>query len=149
MDNEKSISVLNDLIEISRDGAKGFRICAEDVHDHVLQMFFEDRAKSCDEVVRILSDEVKKLGGRPDTTGTTAGALHRFWIEFRTAITDKDKIVVLEECERAEDIAIKAYQDALEEDLPDDLRSLINHQLQGVKRNHERVRQLRDDVKNI
>lgn len=149
MSNEKSISVLNDLIETSHDGAKGFRVCADEVHDPTLQMFFEDRAKSCDEAARILSDEVKKLGGSPDTGGTAKGALHRLWIDFRTAITDKDKIAVLEECERAEDIAIKAYEDALkEEELSDNLRGLITHQLDGVRRNHDRVRQLRDEAEN-
>lgn len=31
MDNKHAISVLNDLIETSKDGEKGFHECAEDV----------------------------------------------------------------------------------------------------------------------
>lgn len=149
MDNEKSISVLNDLIETSRDGVEGFRKCAEDAHDPSLKKYFEDRSKSCDEAVRVLSEEVRKLGGEPDTSGTTTGALHRVWIDFRTAITNKDNLAVLEECERAEDIALESYQEALEEEgLSDNHRALITQQLEGVQRNHDRVKQLRDIEEN-
>ncbi|MBL8496390.1 PA2169 family four-helix-bundle protein [Nitrosomonas sp. JL21] len=146
MTNEKSIDVLNDLIETSRDGVEGFRKCAEDSHDPTLRMYFEDRSKSCDEAIRSLSEEVRKLGGEPATGGSTTGALHRMWIDFRTAITNKDNLAVLEECERAEDIALEAYEDALKEELSDNLRSLITQQLDGVRRNHDRVHQLRDEA---
>ncbi|MGH6635905.1 MAG: aldehyde dehydrogenase, partial [Gammaproteobacteria bacterium] len=36
------------------------------------------------------------------------------------------------------------YQDALREDLPSDVRNLIERQYQGVMANHELVRGLRD-----
>ena len=148
MNNEKSIDILNDLIETSRDGVEGFRKCAEDGHDPQLKEYFQDRANSCEEAVRTLSEEVRKLGGEPDTGGTTKGALHRLWIDFRTALTEKDNLAVLEECERAEDVALEAYQDALKDEIPENLRSLITQQLEGVKRNHDRVRQLRDEAEN-
>lgn len=148
MDNEKNISLLNDLIETSRDGVEGFKKCAEDANDPKLKSYFQDRAKSCEEAVLTLSAEVRKCGGEPDKSGSATGALHRMWIDFKTALTEKDNLAVLEECERAEDIALKAYQDALKEELPQNLRSLITEQLEGVKRNHDRVHQLRDEAKN-
>lgn len=149
MNNEKSISILNDLIETSRDGVEGFKKCAEEAHDHTLKMYFEDRVRSCQEAITALSEEVRKLGGEPDMSGTTTGALHRMWIDFRTAITSKDNLAVLQECERAEDIALESYQSALkEEELSDNLRSLITQQLDGVRKNHDRVRQLRNEEEN-
>ena len=146
MSNEKNISLLNELIETSRDGVEGFKKCAEDAHDPQLKIYFQDRAKSCEEAVRTLSEKVREYGGEPDKSGTIKGALHRGWIDFRTALTDKDNLAVLEECERAEDIALAAYKDALKEEMPENLRSLITQQLEGVKRNHARVRQLRDEA---
>jgi uncharacterized protein (TIGR02284 family) len=148
MSNEKNISLLNGLIETSRDGVEGFKKCAEDAHDPQLKIYFQDRAKSCEEAVRTLSEKVREYGGEPDKSGTIKGALHRVWIDFRTALTNKDNLAVLEECERAEDIALAAYEDALKEELPETLRSLITQQLEGVKRNHARVRQLRDEAEN-
>lgn len=146
MSNEKNISLLNELIETSRDGVEGFKKCAEDAHDPQLKIYFQDRAKSCEEAVRTLSEKVREYGGEPDKSGTIKGALHRGWIDFRTALTNKDNLAVLEECERAEDIALAAYKDALKEEMPENLRSLITQQLEGVKRNHARVRQLRDEA---
>lgn len=148
MSNEKNISLLNGLIETSRDGVEGFKKCAEDAHDPQLKIYFQDRAKSCEEAVRTLSEKVREYGGEPDKSGTIKGALHRVWIDFRTALTNKDNLAVLEECERAEDIALAAYEDALKEEMPETLRSLITQQLEGVKRNHARVRQLRDEAEN-
>lgn len=148
MSNEKNISLLNGLIETSRDGVEGFKKCAEDAHDPQLKIYFQDRARSCEEAVRTLSEKVREYGGEPDKSGTIKGALHRVWIDFRTALTNKDNLAVLEECERAEDIALAAYEDALKEELPETLRSLITQQLEGVKRNHARVRQLRDEAEN-
>ena len=55
---------------------------------------------------------------------------------------------MLEECERAEDVALEAYQDALKDEIPENLRFLITQQLEGVKRNHDRVRELRDEAEN-
>ncbi|MBA3755218.1 MAG: PA2169 family four-helix-bundle protein [Nitrosomonas sp.] len=146
MNNEKNITLLNGLIETSRDGVEGFKKCAEDAHDPKLKIYFNDRAKSCEDAVRTLSDEVRKCGGEPDKSGTTKGALHRVWIDFKTALTSKDNLAVLEECERAEDVALATYQEALKEDMPETLRSLISQQLEGVKRNHDRVKQLRDEA---
>jgi uncharacterized protein (TIGR02284 family) len=148
MNNEKNITILNGLIETSRDGAEGFKKCAEDAHDPKLKMYFQDRAKSCEEAVRTLSEEVRECGGEPDKSGSAKGALHRVWIDFKTALTEKDNLAVLEECERAEDVALATYQEALKEEMPQNLRSLIAQQLEGVKRNHDRVRQLRDEAEN-
>jgi len=53
----------------------------------------------------------------------------------------------LEECERGEDAAKSAYEAALKEDLPADIRTLVERQYQGVKENHDRVRDLRNSTR--
>jgi len=50
---------------------------------------------------------------------------------------------VLSECERGEDAAMAAYEAALKKSLPTDVRTLVERQYQGVKANHESVRNLR------
>jgi uncharacterized protein (TIGR02284 family) len=51
---------------------------------------------------------------------------------------------VLAECERGEDAAKAAYEAALQKSLPADVRTLVERQYQGVKANHDRVRNLRN-----
>lgn len=147
MSNEKIIGMLNGLLEISRDGAEGFRTCANDANDPSLKMYFEDRALSCDEAIQSLSEEILRYGGEPETRGTRAAAVHRTWIDIKTALTNVDNLTVLEECERGEDVAVIAYEKALQEEMPDSLREVVNQQYEGAKRNHERVRELRDEAR--
>lgn len=147
MTNDEIVSVLNDLVVISRDGAEGFRTCAEDASEPALKLYFEDRAQSCENAVRRLSTEVRRHGGDPDTVGTVKGLLHRAFIDLKAAITSRDNLAVLEECERGEDAALAAYQKALREDLPGDLRALLEKEYEGAKQNHDRVRQLRDTAR--
>ena len=148
MENSKVVSVLNTLIEISRDGASGFKTCAEGAKDVGLKAFFQTRVRQCEEAVRELHAEVRRYGGDPDATGSITGALHRAWVNIRTAVTSNDDLAVLEECERGEDAALAAYRDALKEDLPKELKPLIQKQYEGAKENHDRVRNMRDSRKH-
>lgn len=142
--NNQVISTLNDIIETCKDGEKGFRTCVENVQDGELKSMFGERSQRCAEAVKELQSEVRRLGGDPDTQGSVSGALHRGWLNVKSAITGKDEAAVLAECERGEDVALQHYQDALREDLPSDVRDLIERQYQGAMANHELVRGLRD-----
>lgn len=51
---------------------------------------------------------------------------------------------MLNECERGEDVAKKSYKQALEKDLPADIRQVVERQYQGVLRNHDQIKALRD-----
>lgn len=97
--------------------------------------------------MRELSAEVRHYNGDPDSSGTVTGALHRVFVDLKTAITSRDNLAVLEECERGEDTAVTAYEEALREELPDNVRVLLEQQYEGAKQNHNRVRQLRDTAK--
>lgn len=144
MDTKDIISTLNDLIEVSKDGEEGFQTCAEDVDDPELKLYFVDRAQECKTGANELQEMVLSLGGEPDTSPSLSGALHRRWIDIKTAFTSHDDVAVLDECERGEDIALSAYREALEEDLPLNVRTVVERQLAGVQRNHDQIKQLRD-----
>ena len=64
------VSVLNDLVETSKDGEKGFRKAADDAHDAQLKTLFLSRAEDCTRGARELQDAVQTLGGKPETGGS-------------------------------------------------------------------------------
>jgi uncharacterized protein (TIGR02284 family) len=138
------VSVLNDLVETSKDGEKGFRKAAEDAHDAQLKTLFLSRAEDCTRGARELQDVVQGLGGKPETGGSMSGALHRGWVDVKSAVSDRSDHEILAECEKGEDVAKKRYHDALEKELPADVRAIVERQYQGVLQNHDRVRDLRD-----
>jgi uncharacterized protein (TIGR02284 family) len=138
------VSVLNDLVETSKDGEKGFKKAAEDTRDAKLKLLFQNRAEDCARGASELQGVVQRLGGTPETGGTVGGALHRGWVDVKSAVTGRDDHGILAECERGEDVAKKNYRDALDKDLPADVRAVVERQYQGVIENHDRIRDLRD-----
>lgn len=146
MDKDEVIATLNDLIETSKDGAEGFRSCAENVRDVQLKTLFADRARGCDAAALELQDIVRSLGGDPETRSSLSGTLHRRWLDIKSAITGHDDLAVLEECERGEDVAKRSYSQALEKVLPPEIRAVVERQYQGVLRNHDQIKSLRDQL---
>lgn len=144
MDKNEVISTVNDLIETSKDGEQGFRTCADGVKDTELKALFDQTAKRCAEGATELQATVRALGGDPEKHGSATAALHRGWINIKSAITGMDETAVLAECERGEDSAKHAYEAALKKDLPADVRSIVERQYEGVKQNHDRVRDIRN-----
>jgi uncharacterized protein (TIGR02284 family) len=144
MDKNEVISTVNELIETSKDGEQGFRTCAKGVKDTQLKTLFEETAKRCAEGAAELQTKVRALGGDPDKRGSATGAAHRGWVNIKSTITGMDDAAVLAECERGEDSAKRTYESALKKDLPPDVRDIVQRQYQGVKQNHDRVRDLRN-----
>lgn len=141
------IDLLNELIETSKDGEKGFAQAARDANDSSLSTVFANGERSCRESARELQEQVLALGGKPDDNGSLKGAVHRGWVSVKTATTRRDAKAVLEECERGEDYAKARYSEALKHDLPQDVRALIERQYRGVIENHDRVRDLRNQYR--
>ena len=107
---------------------------------------FEHAASRCRQAVSELQGKVRGLGGDLERSGSVSGALHRAWVDIKSTITGMDETAVLAECERGEDVARKAYEDALSKELPAAVRSMIERQYQGVRQHQDRVRQLRGAV---
>jgi uncharacterized protein (TIGR02284 family) len=146
MDDKEIISTLNDLIETSKDGEQGFLACAEDLKDPQLKASFTLRAQECAAAAEELQELVRALGGVAEISSSVSGALHRRWVDIKSLVTGKDNVSILNECERGEDVALESYRAALEKDLPENVRAVVQRQFEGVQRNHERVRHLRDSA---
>lgn len=142
----KVVAVLNDLIETSKDGEKGFRAAAEDTKDSELQAVFLRRAQDCATSAADLQQLVDKYGGKPEMRGSVAGAVHRGWMNLKAAASARTDLAILEECERGEDVAKARYRKALE-DVPEDIRMVVQRQYDGVVRNHDQIRTLRDSYR--
>ena len=140
--NEEVISTLNNLIETCRDGQNGFQTAAEGVTRSELKTLFHEFAQQRARFVGDLQTEVRRLGGDPENMGSVAATLHRGWINIKSAVTGGDDGGVISECERGEDAAVAAYRDALDQDLPANIRSIVERQFAAVKQAHDRIRSL-------
>lgn len=140
----ESISVLNELIETLKDGEAGFKTAAEELSSVDLKAQFIEYSRERAEMARELQNEVQRLGGDPERSGSVSGSMHRGWMDVKAAVTGHDDRAIVAEAERGEDAAKSAYQEALGKPLPTSAQSVVREQAVKVERAHDQVRNLRD-----
>ena len=141
-DNDNVISTLNNLIETCKDAQEGFRQAAEGVKNSELKTLFHAYSTQRAQFAGELQNEVRRLGGDPEKSSSTLGALHRGWINLKAAVTGEDEGAIISECERGEDAAVRNYEDAIKSELPGNVRELVERQFAEVKTAHDRIRSL-------
>src|SRR5438874_10035091 len=141
--------IIDNLIETLKDGEEGFKQAAESVKDPQLKSLFSEYSQQRAR----FAVELRSKAERPDErdskiSGSAAGALHRGWINLKSAITQGEDHAILAECERGEDSAVKEYKDAMEkEELSSPIRDIVSRQYSEVKSAHDRIKELRDATK--
>ena len=118
MDSTKTVSVLNDLLNITNDRIQGFSKVEEKVWDKhsLLRDDYDQMVKESQEMKNDLIGLITERGGEPDDTSSTAGAIHRTWIDVKNAFTGDNPEATLENVVFGEKSAIAAYQEALQSD---------------------------------
>jgi uncharacterized protein (TIGR02284 family) len=147
-DRDDVVDVLKALVECCKDGEYGFRECAEQAKAADLKAIFLQRADDCRRGAQELNVLVLECGGKAEEGGSAMGAMHRGWVAIKSKLTTYDDKAVLEEAERGEDNAKARYTKALQKILPASVRSVVERQLQGVQRNHDQVKMLRDQARS-
>jgi uncharacterized protein (TIGR02284 family) len=146
-DRDDVVDALKDLVETCFDGEYGFRTCADQAKRQDIKSVLMQRAEDCRRGAQELADKIHELGGKVSEGGTAMGAVERGWVAVRTTLTTYDDKAVLEECERGEDNAKARYRKALQKPLPADVKLIVERQMQGVERNHDQIKMLRDQFK--
>ena len=152
--NEKLVEELNDLIEINNDRINGYEKAADESKDRDvdLQAIFHKMADESRGYKAELTEEVRRLGGDPESTSTTnSGKLYRVWMDVKAIFTGKDRQAILENCEFGEDAAQKAYNMALASDaeMSAETRNLITDQQSKLKTSHDLIKKYRDAHKAV
>jgi uncharacterized protein (TIGR02284 family) len=138
MDEAATISLLGDLLHVSKDGEETFGRAKEITDDETLKAAFETSLESCAIAAQQLVDKIEELGGRPAERGTVPGAFGRTWLEARSTLSGSADKTLLEEIVRAERAAVKHYDEAMAAPLGDDIRGLVTSQAAGAKANLRR-----------
>lgn len=149
---EKTVAVLNDLIEINNDRADGFERASSELKDENIDLkaVFDKLSSESRSNVIELAGLVGEHGEKPESGNTILGTLHRAWIDIKANFGGDDRHSILAECERGEDAIKKAYRDALQEnELGAEARAVLSAQQTGVNAGHDAIKALRDVQKAI
>jgi uncharacterized protein (TIGR02284 family) len=153
--NNGLIETLNDLVQINTDRTKGFenaltQLQSEGVQEEAttadLKSLFLSYIDQSRRFKMELAKEVEVLGSDIETDTSTGGKIHRAWIDLKTTFTGHSTHSILEECEFGEDAILKAYDSALEENLPAYIRDMLNDQLAELTEAHDEIKALRDST---
>lgn len=145
----KTTKTLNILIEICKDGQNGFRDAGENAKHSDLKTLFASYSMQRSRFAGELQQFVTQLGEEPEKTSSIASAIHRGWIDLKAAFTQDSDHAILVECERGEDHAVAAYESALIEDLPINIRSVVSAQSEEVRAAHDDIRDRRDKAEEL
>jgi uncharacterized protein (TIGR02284 family) len=147
MDENNAISVVENLIETSKDGQKGYQDAAEHAKRPDLKSYFNEQSAERGRFAQELQAELAKLG-KPEkkVSGSVGGAMHRAWLDTKANLGGGDK-TILESVEAGEDTAKDAYNKALGGALPASLTEIVRRQAASVQRAHDKVKLLRDEAK--
>jgi len=144
INNDEVISVLKSVINSLEDSHKGFSDLGEHLHDPQLKSFFLAESLKRASFRGDLESELHRAGLHDvKETGTVAGALHRVWGDLKAKVVKGDH-EILATAEQGEDVAKKAYKDALEQPLPLPIKQILTEQQAHVVSSHNFVRDQRD-----
>lgn len=147
MDNEKTIDVLNTLVQINNDRIEGYETASKETEEHDLKTMFAQFTKTSEKNNQELSTEITKLGGTPTDGTKNTGKFFRVWMDVKAALTGKDRKAILNSCEFGEDEALETYEDVQENDaehLSAEQKSMVSSQYDLLKADHDTVKTMRD-----
>ncbi len=143
--NKEAERVLLDVIKILIDGQKGFADIGEHLKDETLKRYFLAESLKRANFRAELENELHRAGvADVKQTGTASGAVHRVWGDLKAHLGVGNDHQLLVTAEQGEDVAKKAYKEALEKDLPLPIRELLTTQQVHILASHDYVRNQRD-----
>ena len=129
---------LHHLIEICKDGERGYRAAAEHATDPKLKAMLSELADERRSFAEQLTPHLYRLGGIADG-GSNAAALHRGWMTVRGWMPGHDHQIIAE-AERGDQVALNAYEEILGGMLPPTVSELVETQRERIREASERVR---------
>lgn len=145
MSNQETISVLNDLLHITNDRIEGF----ERVEGKVWEMY-SDLKGEYEQMIsqtKIMKNELINLiterGGKANDLPSTAGALHRAWIDIKNTFPGNRENATLENVVFGEETAINTYQEAIDSGhLDDESLEVVSEQLRNIKDSYNKFKNI-------
>lgn len=139
--SETTVRAFSDLLHIARTSAKGYQEAAEEVKSSELKSQLNQYSQQRSQFASQLEQQASQLGiqAKDETTienvaTDAAAAVHRGWINIKSAFTGGDDSSILGTCETGEETALKAYDTALQsQDLTESAKSVLQQQRSEVQ----------------
>lgn len=144
--NKEMERVLLEVVGMLHDSQKGFAEVGEHLKDDTLKRYFFAESLKRASFRAELENELHRAGmADVEESGTALGTLRRAWGDVKAALGGGDHTLLVT-AEQAEDEAKRVYKDALEQDIPYPVRTLLSSQQAHVVVSHDYVKRHRDQA---
>ncbi|PIQ20761.1 MAG: hypothetical protein COW65_13165 [Cytophagales bacterium CG18_big_fil_WC_8_21_14_2_50_42_9] len=152
--DEQTTRTVNDLIETCRGGMKGYETAAGKVENPELKSEFSRLSQQRAVFINELESTARQYGLTAQNEDTleevamdAASAVHRGWMNLKSALTGNTSEAILSECENGDAAALKTYEQALAvQTLPPDLIDVIEKQHQQILEAKNHITSLKQTI---
>lgn len=138
----QATALLNELVEIARDGERFYDEAARKVHSDELRTIFRQQSDVRRKLMDALGEAISRRGETPSSATTLAGDMRRAYAAALAKMGDKDETYV-DQLEQMEDRLLEHYRQALDAAAPGgSVRTILTRQRPAVEAAHERMRRL-------
>ena len=114
MENEKIVREVNYIIIHNLDAQEAYTDAAGNVENDKLRKAMLDEADRRGSYARELQREIKGLGEEAEEDSSAGAAWRRIWLDIKDVFTTKDDASIVEECKKADDETVIAYDTILQ-----------------------------------
>ncbi|MDE1916015.1 MAG: PA2169 family four-helix-bundle protein [Sphingomonadales bacterium] len=142
--NEHDISTLNSLITTTIDSAEGYAEAAREAQNSRFAALFSQRASERRAMATRMQNEVSLLGGEPERSGSVIGGAERMFFNLKSAVTNHNEKMIVNEVEAGEDHIKAKYEDAvLDRALSPQVKAIIEDAFRHVLEGHDEMRDIK------
>ncbi len=136
---------LNQLLERTYDAEKGFKKAADHAKSPDLKNYFLRKSTERTSFGHDLKNEIMNFGQAVEKGGSTAGTLHRGWMDVKAFFSADNDESMLEEAITGEKAAVDEYKDVLKEtSLPPSTEVLLQQQMNKISADLGTIKRLED-----
>jgi uncharacterized protein (TIGR02284 family) len=136
-------NVLQELVQLARDGALFYNDAAKEVTDPTLVALFNRMALAKRDLISALGGRLEMIGEETPLNGTFGGALRKTYTEALAMLTSKDGKIYVGQLEQSEDRLLEHFEQAIAESDNDEIRSQLQAHLPAVRACHDEMRRMK------
>ncbi len=142
VEENNAIPIVNDLIEVCKDGQKGFKLATQAVRTKRVKNLFSRYSQQSLSFLSELKNWITQKGGNHRPT-SMLGALHRGWTNIKSITNSGSEAAIVTQCAYGEGAAIEMYKEALENTLPFELQGILYRHYYELQQAHYQLCRLR------
>lgn len=137
------VNNLQGLLEKNYDAEEGYKKAMLKAEGEFLTEYLKNRAVLRNRFATELSDAILKLNETPIASGSTAGTLHRTWMNIKEALSSNSDEAIMEEVIRGEKDSVEEYRESLDKNFyPPHITSMITNQMIEVEQSLKEMKNL-------